>query len=748
MGRFKFAGDAGPATSASLHNPSSVAVDTAGNVYIADEFNHRIRKISPGGIITTVAGTGERVFSGDGGQATSISVASPKGVALDAAGNFYIADTDNSRIRKVTPDGIITTVAGGGEIFPGNGDGGPATSARLDSAVGVAVDTAGNLYIAERGSARIRKVSFAGIITTVAGNGTFGFSGDGGPATSAQLDFPVDVAVDTAGNLYIADFGNHRIRKVSPGGIITTVAGNGVDDFSGDGGPATAASLNSPSGVAVDAAGNLFINNRSSGRIRKVNTSGIITTVAGGGGDSGDGGPATSANFGFSLDVAVDAAGNLYIADAGSDRIRKVLASAPSVSAIPTTLSFTAPAGAQILSPQVISVTSSAFGLQWSVQESTVTGGGWLAVTPASGSAPGTINVFVNAASLAEGSYSGTVTVTAPGASPSTQVVAVDLTVTAAEATQLTVEPVAMTFEAASGFGNPAVQELRIGNAGGGTLNWAAQAATVAGGNWLSVSATSVTASAISPAMVEIRANVAGLAAPSVYSGSIVVEGGSSGTQTVAVTLLLTQATQTIQLSQSGLLFTGVEGGGVTPLQTFGIANAEQGTMSWTAQATTVSGGSWLTLTPASGTSVAGTAEVPRIEVRANASGLSAGQYGGLIQIGRAGSEQFTAVCERDVECAGGGEQSRDRGAAQGIDLCAAGGDLFAGLANGAGSHGGSGQPGGSGDSRNVPGWELAGGGAAQRDVHSVWTEDDHGAAEAEHAGSGGILRGADAAVQ
>ncbi len=665
-GQFKFAGDDGPATSASLNNPSSVAVDSSGYLYIADEFNNRIRKVSPGGIITTVAGEGMFGFSGDGGSATSARLDSPKGVALDAAGNLYIADTDNARIRKVSPDGIINTVAGGGEIFPGNGDGGPATSASLDSAVGVAVDTAGNLYIAERGSARIRKVSFVGIITTVAGNGTFGFSGDGGPATSAQLDFPVDVAVDAAGNLYIADTDNHRIRKVDSGGIITTVAGNGVDSFSGDSGPATDASIDLPSGVAVDAAGNLFINDTYNFRIRKVDSSGMITTVAGGGEDFGDGGPATSAVLDFPFDVTVDGSNNLYIADAGGDRIRKVLAIAPPFSVAPAILSFTAPAGTQILSPQQITVSSSAFGLLWSAQESTVTGGGWLALSPASGSAPGIIDVFVNAASLTPGTYAGAVTVEAPGASPSTQAVAVELTVTAAAAAQLAVEPAAMTFEAASGFGNPAVQELRIGNAGGGTLNWTAQASTVAGGNWLNVSATSGTASAGSPAMVAISANVAGLAAPAVYSGSIVVDGGSSGTKTVAVTLLLTQATQTIQLSQSGLLFTGVEGGGVSPVQTFGIANAEQGTMNWTAQATTISGGNWLTVSPMSGSSVAGTAEVPRVEVRANASGLSAGQYGGLIQIDAPGANnapRFVSVT-LNVLAAGSnpGIQARPRG--------------------------------------------------------------------------------------
>jgi sugar lactone lactonase YvrE len=324
-----FAGDGGPATSASLHTPIDVATDAAGNLYIADPGNDRIRMVAAGtGIITTVAGSGISGFAGDGGPATSASLGFPYGVAVDAAGNLYIADLYNNRIRKVAVGtGIITTVAGNGtEGFAG--DGGPATSASLNLPSGVAVDAAGNLYIADGVNNRIRKVAVGtGIITTVAGNGTRGFAGDGGPATGASLRVSSGVAVDAAGNLYIAE--GTDIRKVAvETGIITTVVGNGVvGGFGGDGGPATSASLGGASDVAVDAAGNLYIADTGNYRIRIVAAdTGIITTVAGNGtrGFAGDGGPATSASLHTPYGVATDAAGNVFIADYGNERIRKV----------------------------------------------------------------------------------------------------------------------------------------------------------------------------------------------------------------------------------------------------------------------------------------------------------------------------------------------------------------------------------------------------------------------------------------
>ena len=251
-------------------------MDGAGNLYISDQSNQRIRKVTAAtGIITTVAGNGTAGYSGDGGPATSAELNFPAGVAVDSAGNLYIADYNNSVIRKVHTSGIMTTVAGNG-TGGYSGDSGPATSAELYLPIGVAVDGAGNLYIADTGNQHIRKVDASGIITTVAGNGTAGYSGDGGLAISAQLDRPTSAAVDSAGNLYIADTGNQRIRKVNASGIITTVAGNGTNGYSGDSGPATIAELYNPVGVAVDGAGNLYIADLSNQRIREVN----VTTSA------------------------------------------------------------------------------------------------------------------------------------------------------------------------------------------------------------------------------------------------------------------------------------------------------------------------------------------------------------------------------------------------------------------------------------------------------------------------------------
>jgi sugar lactone lactonase YvrE len=311
-----YSGDNGPATSAQLNFPNGIAVDAAGNLYIADAGNNRVRKVSHG-VITTVAGDGTAGYSGDNGPATSAQLNYPSGIAVDSGGNLYVADTDNDRIREVS-NAVITTVAGGGEAV---GDGGPASSAELTYPGGVALDSAGDLFIADTNDNRIRKVSNA-VITTVAGNGAYGYSGDNGPATSAQLSSPSGVAVDSAGNLYVSDTDNNRIRKVS-NGAITTVAGNGTPGYSGDSGPATSAQLNYPNGVAVDAAGNLYIADTDNDRIRKA-SNGVIGTAAGGGGVVGDNGPATSAQLNYPNGVAVDAAGDVYIVDSGNERIRKV----------------------------------------------------------------------------------------------------------------------------------------------------------------------------------------------------------------------------------------------------------------------------------------------------------------------------------------------------------------------------------------------------------------------------------------
>ena len=291
-------GDSGPAIRARLAFPDGVAVDGSGNLYIADRDNHRIRRVDGAGIITTIAGTGERGYGGDGGLAVEARLNNPTGLAVDGTGALYIADRGNDQVRRVDPTGTITTVAGTGERGFG-GDGGPAVEARLNNPEGVAVDGSGSLYIADSGNRRVRRVDTSGTLSTVAGNGGRGFGGEGGPAVRASLNHPAGVAVDGSGNLYIAESGENMIHRVDGTGTITTIAGTGESGFSGDGGPAAMAGLDFPQRVAVDGAGNLYIADTYNHRIRRVDASGTITTVAGTGerGLGGDGGPAAAAQL-------------------------------------------------------------------------------------------------------------------------------------------------------------------------------------------------------------------------------------------------------------------------------------------------------------------------------------------------------------------------------------------------------------------------------------------------------------------
>jgi sugar lactone lactonase YvrE len=318
-----YSGDGGAATSAQISYPYGIALDSSGNLYIADTHNHRIRKVSTSGIITTVAGNGTGGYNGDNISATSAELNAPSGVALDSAGNLYIADLGNSRIRKVSTSGIIATVAGKGS--PGfSGDSGAATSAELTMPCAIALDSAGHLFIADRDNYRIRKVDAKGIISTVVGDGTAAFNGDHIIATSAEIASPTGVAVDSSGNLYIADMGNNRIRKVDSSGIITTVAGGGTGDLS-DGGVATSVELSAPTSVVVDSLGNLYITDSNRGYILKV-SKGIIAIVAGNGtfGYNGDNIMGTTAKLASPNGIALDSSGNPYIADVLNQRIRKV----------------------------------------------------------------------------------------------------------------------------------------------------------------------------------------------------------------------------------------------------------------------------------------------------------------------------------------------------------------------------------------------------------------------------------------
>ncbi|SRR5579871_150745 len=659
---FKFAGDGGPATSASMDQPQGVSVDPSGNLYISDTggFFHRIRKVTrtlnstagPNGIgateiISTFAGSGVLgdSCSADGVAATSANIGYVTQLAFDAAGSAYFGLQCSSRVVKIGSNGLIVTVAGSATNFGFSGDGGPATSALLNSPNGVAFDASGNLYIADTGNARIRKVS-GGIITTIAGNGTAGFSGDGGAATAAALNMGLggnaNLAVDAAGNVYVADTLNHRVRKISTAGTITTVAGNGTPGFSpgvGDGGPATSASVTNPHGVALDAAGNLYVTDQGGGigRIRKVSPGGTISTYAGStqGQALGDGGPATSAVLKNPAAVAVDAAGNLYIADPMTDRVRVVLATAPAFSVTPASLGFTAPCDPSATATQQLVISSSVPGIAW---QASVTGSS-LSISSTSGTTPAIIAVTIGSATGTVAPSGGTITVQAPGAVPSTQTVNVLVALPPCVAPHLVVAPAALSFQGVAGGASPALQSLQISGA-----SWTARTTTASGGSWLSLSASSGGSAAVA---VQVTASLTGLAT-GVYSGSVVVTDSNGNSITVPVTLVVQPPTQTILLSQSGLQFIGVAGGAPLQPQTIGVLNTGQGTMNWsaisTAPSNTFFSSSWLTITPSSGNSVAGSQQVSSFAVGANLGGLAAGKYSALIQVSAPGANNSPQV--------------------------------------------------------------------------------------------------------
>lgn len=326
-----YSGDGGSATQATINGAPYVATDLSGNLYIADQNNNRVRRVDANGIITTVAGTGAQGFSGDGGPAAQASLNYPTGVCTDAAGNLYINDLGNYRVRKVDTSGKITTVAGNGQQGSG-GDGGPATQASMYIPIRCVVDASGNLYVTDQSGQKVRMINPAGVISTFAGTGANAgphsigtYSGDGGPAGNAALNNPTAITVDSAGNIYFSDQYNQRIRKVDKNGIITTIAGNGTAGYSGDNGPATAAALNYPGGLVADQNGDIYVIDDLNYRLRKI-SGGTITTVAGNGvqGFAGDNGAAGAAEFNGEFGVALDVAGNVYIADSGNNRIRKI----------------------------------------------------------------------------------------------------------------------------------------------------------------------------------------------------------------------------------------------------------------------------------------------------------------------------------------------------------------------------------------------------------------------------------------
>lgn len=319
-------GDGGPAINASFIGPSGVALDSKGNFYVSDSYHNRIRKINTAGIITTIAGTGVQGYNGDNIPATSAQIYRPVGITFDNNDILFFCDAFNNRVRRIDTFGIITTVAGNGlDVY--NGDGISATSAAINTPHWVAFDTSGNMYITDYGNHRVRKVATSGTISTIAGTGIAGYSGDNALAVDAQVNSPYGIALDDSQNIYFVDEDENVVRKINGSGTITTFAGNSTAVSLGDGGPATACSLNRPFGIAIDKNNSVYITDGANYRVRKV-TESIISTVAGTGtfGFSGDNGLATAADLSFPCGIAIDNFGGvIYLTDFFNARVRRLL---------------------------------------------------------------------------------------------------------------------------------------------------------------------------------------------------------------------------------------------------------------------------------------------------------------------------------------------------------------------------------------------------------------------------------------
>ncbi|MBZ5625266.1 MAG: hypothetical protein LAQ69_42180 [Acidobacteriia bacterium] len=646
-----FSGDGARAEISLLASPESVALDKQGNLYIADNQNSRIRKVTPQGIISTFAGTGVPGDTGDTGLATAATITDPWGIALDPAGNLYIAEYEGCRVRKVGVNGMITTVAGQGpSTQPGtrgacasDGDGGPATKANLRGPIDMAADGAGNVYIAEPLESRIRKIAPDGRISTLAGvDGTPGYNGDNIAASRAYLNYPFRIAVDGSGNLYVADQSNHRVRKIDTSGTITTVAGNGTQGFSGDNGPAVQAKLDYPSAVAVDNNGTVYI--ASGARIRQVTRDGTISTIAGNGSSllSGDGGIATNAGL-SALGMVVDAAGNLYIADPDNNRVRLVSIAAPVFTVSPNTLSLSAKSGGAPISAATISVTTllsgvASAGLSFSATASGING---LDVTPKTGILPQTLQVTLDPSNLSPGSYTGTVTITAPGSVPPTRTVTVTLQVGQPDVPNFRTDTASISVSVPQGA-LASTSQINVYNSGGGALAFAVAAKANNGGNWLKVTPPGGTASAAIGVALTVQMDPSQLA-PGTYTGSIVLtaSGTSNLSTTIPVSVAVTKRHNVLVISQTGLSFHAVAGGGQPLNQTFGVLDIGQGSMDWTAQASAPDGSAirWLSLTPTSGHVTQAYLDVSLATVSVDQSSLAPGEYYGQIQVRSSGAD-------------------------------------------------------------------------------------------------------------
>jgi uncharacterized protein (TIGR03437 family) len=629
-GDYAFAGDGGPAVAAEIQGPASMAQGPDGTVYFVDSQNFRVRAISPAGTINTVLSTANFTAIGN--------LEALRAVVVDPVGNLYALL--RHRLIELTTAGNVVVIVNQSGNAGYSGDGGPAIDATMSDSMGLARDSAGNLYIVDATSCVIRKVTTDLKIQTIAGTGSRGFTPDGGAAMGNPLATPSGILLDGLGGIYFQEapvlgIGHDIIRYITPQGILKTIAGNGQGGFSGDGQPATQASMRllEAGGMQLDKAGNLYLADGFNNRVRVISPAGIINTYAGNGTavNGGDGGTPQNASLVVPQGLLFDSSGDLLISDIAGNRIRSVLASPPAISISPQIFTFHAQSGGALSAVQQLTVTSPVNGVAFTVSPQFEAN--WITADITSGVTPEIVNLRVDPTNLAQGSYKAAVLIESPLANPSAAEMTVTANIGAAVNPQLAVDRKGLSFTYPRNPTLVEAQNIQVSNSGSGPLAFSATSQINTGANWLQISPASGSVTPNSPANVSVTTNPAGLGTGT-YTGSVTISSAATGqSDTVNVTLTVSSLDQAIRLSHSGLSFTAVAGGGVIAPRTFTVNNIGRGTMNFTVSTSTLSGGSgWLSATPATGSVTAGGA-TQLVTVSVNATNLAAGFYYGQVRI-------------------------------------------------------------------------------------------------------------------
>jgi uncharacterized protein (TIGR03437 family) len=662
-----------PAAQAVFTNPFGLAVSSNNEIYIADRDNFRIRKISGDATVSTVAGNGRLIRLRDGGPATLATLVDPFGVTVDPNGGLFIADTDNSVVRHVDASQTLATVTGSG-WRQCSGDGGLTVQAGLSSPVQITLDSANDFFIVDEGSCgpggTVRKATSSGTIsgfitgldepTQVAfdssnnmyiaesGKNQIDRVSPSGAATvfnQTPLSQPTGIAFDAVGNLYVTEFGAGKVTRIAPDGTSAPFAGGGqISGTAIDGAPALSVKLLNPAGITVDSQGNVYFSDAIGGRVYQV-TSGTIHIVAGNGraGYAGDGGLATNATLNLPWGLSLDTkSGNLYIADVLNNRIRAALPISPGFNTTTDTLTLTAAAGGAVTDALTVGLTSSFAGLLYSTQTS---GEVSLQVTPTVGTMPGSLQIQANPTGLAPGMHQGMLSILAPGANPPIRTVTVNLNVSAAQPTQLAVDIDRLNLSFVTGD-SAVTRQISVKNTGGGSLAFSPSVNVSGTPGWLQIAQFNSPATPNTPGYVVVQVDPSSLA-EGTYTGSIVLTGsGASGVATIPINVTVTSTATRLQLSQQGLTFNVVAGGGAPLPQTVYVFNAGQGSMEWTATPSVTSAvTNWLSISATSGTVAQPNADLSPVDISAAASGLTPGTYYGSVNFSpTADSNQLQSV--------------------------------------------------------------------------------------------------------